>query len=216
MDTNEENDLHAIERRAFQSTQDDGFLELQFGAILIILGITAYIDDTGIFNHYYGYLFILASPLIVLLGKRYITLPRLGRVRFGLDRQMRQAKMTLILVASVLAGLMIFILGAMGVIPIPDTVRPYVMPAIIAGMLFLTLAAMAYFMNNWRFVIIGAVFAGSELAIPILRLHTDLVSPAGVALTTGGVLITIMAAGVLARFLRDHPRQEFPTEAPLA
>ena len=216
METDEQNDLQAIERKAFKSTQDDGLLEMQFGAILIILGITAYIDDTGIFNHYYGYLLILASPLIVILGRRYITQPRLGRVRFGMDRQMRQAKMTLILTASVLAGVLMFILGAMGVIPIPDTLRPYVLSAIIAGMLFLTLAAMGYFMNNRRFVIIGAVFAGSELAIPILRLHTDLVSPAGVALTTGGVLITIMAAWVLARFLRDHPRQEFSTEAPLA
>ncbi|MDD1668053.1 MAG: hypothetical protein LUO96_06260, partial [Methanomicrobiales archaeon] len=62
METNETTDLQALERKAFRSTQDDGLLEMQFGAVLIILGITAYIDDTGIFNHYYGYLLILASP----------------------------------------------------------------------------------------------------------------------------------------------------------
>jgi len=216
METNETTDLQTIERKAFKSTQDDGLLEMQFGAILIILGITAYIDDTGIFNHYYGYLFIIASPLIVILGRRYITQPRLGHVRFGVDRQKRLAKVTLILSASVLAGLMMFILAATDVIRIPDYVRPYILSAIIAGTIFLTLAAMGYFMNNPRFVVIGAIFAGSELSITILKLHTDLVSPAGVALTTGGVLITIMAAWVLARFLRDHPRENTPKEVQVA
>jgi len=216
METNETTDLQAIEHKVFVSTQDDGLLEMQFGAVLIILGFTAYIDDTGIFNHYYGYLLILASPLIVILGRRYITLPRLGHVRFGLERQKRQAKMTLILSASVLVGLLMFILGATGFTSIPDDVRPYVLSAIIAGTIFLTLAAMGYFMNNRRFVVIGAIFAGSELSITILKLHTGLISPAGVALTTGGVLITIMAAWVLARFLRDHPRQDIPKEVQVA
>jgi hypothetical protein len=216
METNEQNDLQAIERKAFKSTQDDGLLEMQFGAVLIILGFTAYIDDMGISNPYYGYLLILASPLIVILGRRYITQPRLGRVIFGMDRQQRQAKMTLILTASVLVGLLMFILGATNVIRIPDVLRPYVLSAIIAGAIFLTLAAIGYFMNNRRFVIIGAIFAGSELTITILKLHTDLVSPAGVALTIGGVLITIMAAWVLARFLRDHPRPNTPKEVQVA
>jgi hypothetical protein len=216
METNEATDLQAIERKAFRSTQDDGLLEMQFGVILIILGFIAYIDDTGISNHYYGYLLILASPLIVILGRRYITQPRLGHVRFGVERQKRQAKVTLILSASVLAGVLMFILAATDIIPIPDDVRPYVLPAIVAGVIFLTLAAMGYFMNNGRFVVIGAIFAGSELSITILKLHTDLVSPAAVALTTGGVLITIMAAWVLARFLRDHPRQNTPKEVQVA
>ncbi|MDD1669594.1 MAG: hypothetical protein LUO97_07315 [Methanomicrobiales archaeon] len=212
----ETSDLQAIEREAFKSTQDDGLLEMQFGALQIILGITAYIDDMGISNYYYGYFFIMASPLIVILGRRYITQPRLGRVRFGVDRLKLQAKMTVILSASVLVGVMMFILGATDVIRIPGDVRPYVLSAIIAGTIFLTLAAMGYFMNNRRFVVIGATFAGSELSITILKLHTDLISPAGVALTTGGVLITVMAAWVLARFLRDHPRQDIPKEVQVA
>jgi len=71
-------------------------------------------------------------------------------------------------------------------------------------------------MNHRRFVVIGATFAGSEISITLLKLHTDLISPAGVALTTGGVLITVMAAWVLARFLRDHPRQDIPKEVQVA
>jgi hypothetical protein len=216
METKESTELEAIESRLFQSTQDDGLLELQFGIILMSLGITAYIDDTGIFNHYYGYLLIVVSPLILILGKRYITMPRLGRVKFGVERQKRLATVTMILAGSVLLGLLVFILAATGTIPIPGAVRPYVISAIIAGTIFLTLAAMGHFMNNPRFVVIGAIFAGSELSIAILRLHTDLVSPAGVALTGGGVLITIMAAWVLARFLRDHPKQDIPKEVQVA
>lgn len=216
METNESTDLEAIESRLFQSTQDDGFLELQFGVILLLLGIIAYIDDMGILNHYYGYLLILASPLIVILGRRYITEPRLGRVKFGVKRQKRQATVTMILVASTLLGVLVFVLAATATIRIPEDVRPYVLPAIIALTIFLTLAAMGYFMNNPRFVVIGAIFAGSELSITILRLHTGLVSPAGVALTAGGVLIIIMAAWVLARFLRDHPRQDTPKEGRIA
>jgi hypothetical protein len=216
METNETTDLQAIERKAFRSTQDDGLLEMQFGAILIILGITAYIDDTRIFNHYYGYLFIAASPLIIILGRRYITQPRLGHVKFSVERQKRLAKVTMITSASVLLGLAVFIMAATDIISFPAVVRPYAISAIIAGTIFLTLAAMGYFMNNSRFTVIGAVFGGSELSITILKLHTDLVSPAGVALTTGGVLITIMAARVLARFLRDHPRQNTAKEVQVA
>jgi NAD/NADP transhydrogenase beta subunit len=217
METKESTDLQAIERKAFKSTQDDGLLEMQFGAILVILGISAYIDDTGILSPpYYGYLLIAATPLIVILGRRYITQPRLGQVRFGVERLKRQAKMTLILSASVLFGVLIFALAATDTIRIPGGGRPYVISGIIATTIFLTLAAMGYFMNNRRFVIVGAIFGGSELSITFLKLHTDLVSPAGVALTTGGVLIVIMAAWVLAWFLRDHPKQDIPKEAQVA
>jgi hypothetical protein len=90
--------------------------------------------------------------------------------------------------------------------------RPYVIPAIIALTIFLSLAALGHFMNNPRLVVIGAIFAGAEFSIVILRLHTNLVSPAGVALTSGGMLIIILASWVLARFLRDHPRQDTPPE----
>jgi hypothetical protein len=216
METNEINDLEAIESRLFQSTQDDGFLELQFGVILLILGITAYIDDIGMLNYYYGYFLILASPLIVILGRRYITEPRLGKVKFGAKRQQRLAGATMILSASVLLGLLVFILAATNIIRIPEAVQPYVIPIIIALTIFLTLAALGHFMNNPRIVLIGAIFAGAELSIPILRLHTDLVSPAGVALTGGGVLIIIMATWFLAKFLRDHPKPDTLTEGRIA
>jgi hypothetical protein len=216
METNESTDLEAIESRLFQSTQDDGLLELQFGIILLSLGITAYIDDIGIPNYYYGYLLILASPLIVLLGRWYITVPRLGRVKFGVKRQQRLATVTMIHTACVLLGLLAFILAAIGTIRLPENVRPYAISAIIALTIFLTLTAMAHFMTNPRFVIVGAIFAGAELSIDILKLHTDLVSPAGVALTVGGVLIILMASWVLARFLRDHPRQDIPKEGRIA
>jgi hypothetical protein len=94
-------DLKELERKAFRSTYQDGLWDLYFGLIVICMSVFVYRPSSGY------------SPLNIILAlcamgvaytlfwaaKKFITLPRMGQVRFGAKREMR--KRTLVIVLSV-------------------------------------------------------------------------------------------------------------------
>jgi len=94
--------LREIERRAFRSTYQDGLWDLYFGLIVVCVSFFIYRPATGY------------SPMNIILmlgaltvayglfwaGKKFITLPRMGQVVYGVAR--RRKKRTLIVVLSIL------------------------------------------------------------------------------------------------------------------
>ncbi len=81
--------LKAVERRAYRSTFNDGIYDIFFGIAFLILGWIPVLRNIGIPGNY-EYLPFLVLPLILWLGKRYITIPRLGAVEFGPKRKTRR------------------------------------------------------------------------------------------------------------------------------
>lgn len=102
-------DLKEIERRAFRFTFQDGLLDLHYGLIVVCMAIFIYRPPAG-----YSPMNIILSTLLMSLssglfwaGKKYITLPRMGQVRFGAARKQKKKTLAIILGAFVLvqAGL---------------------------------------------------------------------------------------------------------------
>ncbi|MFQ6618861.1 MAG: hypothetical protein ACE5QV_09260 [Fidelibacterota bacterium] len=91
--------LKELERKAFRSTYQDGLWDIYIGLIIISLSFFLFRSATGY------------SPLNILLmlvsfctayalfwaGKRFITLPRMGQVKFGEKRVRRKKTMMIIL-----------------------------------------------------------------------------------------------------------------------
>src|SRR4030042_5942793 len=92
-------DLKQIERKAFRSTYQDGLWDILMGGIVVAMAITIYRPESG----YSPSNIVMMTLIYVVLyslfwaGKKYITLPRMGQVRFGPARQKKKKTLAIIL-----------------------------------------------------------------------------------------------------------------------
>ena len=103
--------LKEIERRAFQSTYQDGLVDIQFGLVVMAMSIFVYRPATGYspLNIVLAVLAFGLANILFFVGKKFITVPRMGQVRFGAARQRRGV--TLALVLGVVVLIQVGVLG---------------------------------------------------------------------------------------------------------
>ncbi len=103
--------LKEIERKAFRSTYQDGLWDIYYGLIVVCMSIFVYRPPAGYSP--VNILLALASFAVAYglfwAAKKFITLPRMGQVRFGATRQRKKA--TLVLVLSVVVLIQVGVLG---------------------------------------------------------------------------------------------------------
>ncbi len=91
--------LKELERKSFRSTYQDGLWDIYLGLIVICMSIFLYRPVTGYSP--LNMLLMLASMVVAYIlfwaGKRFITLPRMGQVKFGEKRARRKKTMILVL-----------------------------------------------------------------------------------------------------------------------
>ncbi len=97
-------DLKQLERRAFRSTYLDGLWDIYMGGIVMAFAAVMYRPEGG-----YSVMNIVGLVLIYAIffclfwvGKKFITLPRMGQVRFGPIRKQKKRLMAIILGVIVL------------------------------------------------------------------------------------------------------------------
>ncbi len=89
----EQLNLKELERRAYRSTFQDGLWDLYLAGLMACLGILGVIGlrDTETWVWLIGYTVLVGGVLgLFMLGKRYITVPRLGIAKFGPARKRRK------------------------------------------------------------------------------------------------------------------------------
>ncbi len=103
--------LKEIERRAFRSTYEDGLLDIELGLVVMCMAIFVYRPATGYSpaNIVLALLAMLLANSLFWVGKKFITLPRMGRVRFGAARKRKKA--TLVLILSLVVLVQVGVLG---------------------------------------------------------------------------------------------------------
>ena len=190
----EEINLKAIERKAWTSYFDDGIWEFLFAALFLIGGVRSLTD-----NEWYT-LLLLVPVLILPVGKKLITVPRLGHVKFGSSRKLKQAKVIAILIVSVLTTLALLLLPDLG-LSLP---RSLVSP-IVAGWIALVFGLIAYYTDFKRLFAYGLLYALTEV------LWGQFGEPVGpIVQTISGIAILFLGIAVFARFVRRYPT---PSEA---
>jgi len=108
--------LKEIERKAFRFTYQDGLWDMYMGLIVVCLAFFIYRPASG-YSPMNIMLMLLAFGLAYLLfraGKKYITLPRMGQVRFGALRKRKGRTLAIILGMFVLFQIGLVGLTAMG------------------------------------------------------------------------------------------------------
>ena len=204
----QEIDLKHLERKVWTSFYEDGIWDIYFGLLLLSIAVGAFCADTGISEKYsiYGHVGVLVlAMLFLLLGKRLITIPRIGTVVFGPRGRARLTKAQILLAVSCVMGLGAFLLIASAIgnaarRPIMD----YVVPLFWVVNMLVLFSLAAYFLNYVRLYVIGFLYAIAVPADKFLRqvLHIDV---SVVAFGVPALVIIAMGAVVLMRFLRKYP-----------
>jgi hypothetical protein len=211
--------LKELERQAFRSTYQDGLWDLYFGLIVICMSIFVYRPASGYspLNIVLAMSAMTVSYSLFWAGKKFITLPRMGQVQFGAQRQRR--KRTLIIVLSVVVLIQVVFLsfqllawanpevGARFNSLLPNR---NVMDLIVAsiGALFVgpSMILIAYFRDFPRGYFIAIMIA---LAVFLMIYLNQPVYPIII-----GTLIALPGFVLFVRFLRKYPlrRMETPRE----
>jgi hypothetical protein len=112
MDMSDTLDLKTIEKKAFRSVHQDGLWDIVIGGIVLSYSALAYSTDSEAFPLLRFGLFLVGLCVFELIfwgGKKYVTIPRLGLVKFGPRRKRRMLTMTIVLGAIVLVQVVILV-----------------------------------------------------------------------------------------------------------
>ena len=187
----EEFDLGRIEKKAWRTYYaNDGLYDIFFG-IMVFMGAMRTIFDNPLFT-----LGILLGILVIPLGKRYITTPRIGRVKFSRERL---GKLTLLTagigVIVVITALLFFITVYLGNFP------KILISFLMVAMIVFAFGLMAYYLDHFRLFIYG-IFIASQEFIWILYGKTF----AGYYNLFLGSIFLFVGFLVLIKFLQSYPK----------
>ncbi len=104
-------DLKQIERKAYRFIYQDGLMDILLGTIIVGIGFYAYLPESGYStaNWVWFVVTFMVAQGMYWAGKKFITQPRMGQVRFGPMRQRKNK--TLAIVMGIVVLLQVLIVG---------------------------------------------------------------------------------------------------------
>jgi len=205
---NDEMILKELEKKTWIATLQDGFWDIYFGFIVMGLGLAPLGRFFGL-PETLGVLLLvfswdMAAGLVLILGKRYISTPRIGFVKFGQIRKKRNRLLAVFLGINVGLTIIIFIFTLLGMFQMS---LPGYMVMLFIGLLFITtpFSFIAYFIQLKR-IYLYALLGGfglffSELLNPILGAPYNNII---VFVPYGGIII-LFGSIILIHFIRKYP-----------
>ena len=207
-------DLKELERKAFRSTYQDGLWDLYFGLIVICMSIFIYRPATGYspVNIVLAMSAMAAAYSLFWAGKKFITLPRMGQVKFGEARKRRKLTLVVILGAVVLVqvGFVLFQVFAWLTPNVGESLNSFLLERRLMDLAVATIGALfigpsmmliAYFIDFPRGYYIAIMIA---LAVFLMIYLNQPVYPIII-----GALIALPGLVLFVRFLQKYPlRQE--------
>lgn len=200
-------DLKELEKKAWRSTFQDGLWDIYFGLLFMGMGIYTIPQLFGLENTFILVMILMiwnfSSFILFFIGKKLITVPRVGFVRFSKKRVIKKVKLTIFLSFMVGLNVVFLLLPFSGLNIRLDAFTTM----LIIGTLFITLpiCVVAYFLQFERLYLI-AIIGGLGLSITgLLRPIVD--SPLNNIFTfcpIGGI-ITAWGIVIFTRFLKAYP-----------
>jgi len=194
-------DLKKLERKAYMSVFQDGLLDICAGIYFVLLGI---IVTSGTYS--IGIISYLLALAIWYAGKKYITTPRMGIVKFSKERKIGTRKDTwMVAGALAIAVLAIIFLwlssaGMLGSITIPK------------GMGFVGVGGTMAFLLFMGAAIIrlkrGYAYAALALGVSIASVFTNITPrrlEEGLVFASIGAVMLVVGLVMLRQFLHKYP-----------
>lgn len=185
-------DLNNLEKKAWQSHFEDGLWEIMFGVMVLGMGLRQFTDSI------WFYVSVPGAAVIWLVGRKYITTPRIGLVKFGSPRVRRQA---VAVVGTVAAAVMMFFF-LMLVRPALDLSRTET-GLVLAILVALILGFIAYFIDFPRLYMYG-VLLGTSMGLT--EAFGDRIG--SVAFMGSGCVSLLIGLVLVVRFVQRYPKQD--------
>lgn len=206
---NSQLNLKELERKAFRSTYQDGLWDMNMGLIVIGMALFVFRPDEG-----YGarniIMMVLSfslANLVFWVGKKFVTVPRMGQVSFGPLRKKKNRTLAIIMGAIVLVQAGFVLLTAAGWLNAGFGAKlssllggsPERMLVAALGSLFVgpPMILIAYFSDFTRGYYIAVLMA---LAVFLMILFNQPIYPILI-----GVVILVPGVVLFVRFLHKYP-----------
>ena len=196
--------LKEREKKAWKSCFQDGLWDILLGFILLSFGIGPFIEEITGITYLISYIILLSLGYIIFYGgKKYITIPRIGNVKFGPKRKTKKIKVVIILAISVIFGLAAMVLTQ-------TDLKPYNIDVSIWGIIFainalIVFSLMAYYLDFPRLYIYSIFFATSILIIETSSSHVGSTYDNVIGFGMFGVVVLLVGLLHLTRFVRRYP-----------
>jgi len=192
-------DMKEIERQVYLSYSEDGLVDIAIGIVITAWGLMLTQEPTGLIG-----LIGLLGMGIWYIGKRTITIPRIGMIEPSPKMERRLTNLAVfLLVLGLVAFVGILLSRAAGNIMISDYSLGILGLVLAAGV-----ALLAYLLNAARLYIYAVIlfvsFAGGE----ILAKTVTTFDAFALSVIVGGGLILLSGIVVLVRFMRKYPRPQ--------
>ena len=193
----QEINLKELERKAYLSTFQDGLLDVAVGSMLLVTALSGTLENAGLppkAASIMGVCLMLSVPLIVILGKKYIVIPRMGLVKFAPSRQAQRHKAITALVLAVL------ITAVVAALAMTRTASFASFKSHVVGVMLVAvpLSVLAYFLQFNRLYLIALLAGLAELIHSFVDNYW--------IFAVAGTIICSMGLIVFVRFLQKYPK----------
>ena len=206
---NQKINLKEIEKKTYRSTFEDGLYDIGWGLLLSGFGMIPLLKDFGFPTPLNLVLMPLSALLVIFLGKKYITVPRLGFVKFGKKRQAQ--KKCISNLASIIIPVQIALIIMVRIQALPNFLTAesnLTLPILISIFIIIIFAIIAHVINFPRFFIYGIFMAISyptaEILYQFVGTPLDGLIPFGIS----GVILLFTGVIFLIRFLNKYPKSK--------
>lgn len=189
-------DLKELEKKVWTSTFEDGIHDIGIGLILVVTTICQ------IFNESSPYLYplFIVPALFIIIAKKYITVPRIGFVKFSRERNKKRYTLFLVMTISIVFLLMLTIKELLQQLPMNSL--------IVGAIVFIIPCSIAYFLNWDRMYIYAFLFTLSFVLNEITIANTGVIASGAYAWLISGMMITVVGVVYLVRFMKKYPLPE--------
>ena len=192
-------DMKEIERQVYLSYSEDGLVDIAIGTVITAWGLMLIMEPTGLI----GLLGLLGLG-IWYIGKRLITIPRIGVIEPSPKMERRLSNLAVFLVGlGIVVFVGILLSRAAGSLVISD----YSL-AILGLVLAVGVAILAYLLNATRIYIYAVILFVSFTGGEILAKSIIAFDAFALSVILGGGLIVLSGIVVLVRFVRKYPRPQ--------
>lgn len=203
-------DLKQIERKVYTSFHQDGLIDLFLGFIMLVSILSSMLDASGVSDTariaIYAPLMVVLGPVLYMLGKKYISFPRMGYVKPGSKQKRKRRIIIFAIITAVLVTLVILtlILAKKS----GDTPPP---PGKFWSSLIMTLIIISIFSiialvtMTPRFYLLGIIVGMSEPLYVLSQYYIDTKYVGFVAYGIPAIFLLLIGIIVLKRFIKKYP-----------
>jgi len=204
----EKMNLKEIEKKAYRFTFQDGIYDIMFGVLLVSFALAPIIRE--VIGLGYILFLVIPAPLILVLGKKYITVPRIGIVKFGLKRRAAYKKLVTISVGLVIITFILLIMTITKNFPgtLGTMLEGYAVPLIIGISTIIGMGVFSYLKDFPHLWVYGLIIGLGIIVAEVLHKTVGTPLDGIIAFGIPGILVLFYGVVILSRFLLKYPLPE--------